>query len=266
MKTFMRVAIIGIDGAGAFFRNTETPNIDRIFKNGAVSYDVLTSIPTVSAECWGSLLHGVTPEVHGLTNSIAGERAYDPESPYPSVFRVIRENDPDCKLASFCNWSPINRGIIEENLDVYKTTGGDAELTDAMCAYVSGNDPKLLFAQLDEVDGAGHSQGYGTEGHLAAITEADGYIGKIWDAYEARGFAGSTLFIVVSDHGGKGRGHGGDSDEEKYVMIAAAGKGVTKGEIRDGRIRDIASITLAALGYKQPESWSSRVPEGFFEE
>ena len=108
MYTYKRVALIGVDGAGNFFRQAHTPNIDRIFEGGSVAYDTYTATPSISAECWGSMLHGVTPEIHRLSNGLASTVPYDPKSPFPSVFRIIRENDPDCELASFCNWNPIN--------------------------------------------------------------------------------------------------------------------------------------------------------------
>ena len=58
-KQTKRVILFGIDGAGTFFEQAETPNIDRIFKEGAVSNRTLTELPSISAECWGSMLHGV---------------------------------------------------------------------------------------------------------------------------------------------------------------------------------------------------------------
>ncbi len=268
MKEFVyeRVVLLGVDGAGAFFRDADTPNLDRIFENGSKSYDVLTSDPTISAECWGSMLHGVTPNIHRLTNSIVEAIHYDPESEFPSVFRVIRENDPDANLASFCNWNPINFGIIEEDLGVHKDTAKDAALTEKICDYVAENDPKFLFVQFDEVDGAGHGHGYGTKKHLDQITVTDGYIAKIYEAYEKRGFLDTTLFLVTADHGGKGTSHGGLSDGEKYVMFAAVGGNVVKGgTIEDMEIRDCASIVLHALGYEQPSTWTGRVPSGLFE-
>ncbi len=268
MKEFVfeRVVLLGVDGAGAFFRDADTPNIDRIFENGSKSFDVLTSDPTISAECWGSMLHGVTPNIHRLTNGIVASNAYDPESPFPSAFRVIRENDPDAVLASFCNWNPINVGIIEDNLNVHKDTAKDAALTEKICDYVAENDPKFLFVQFDEVDGAGHGNGYGTQKHLDQIAVTDGYIQKIYEAYEKRGFLDTTLFIVTADHGGKGTSHGGLSDGEKYVMFAAVGGNVVKGGIiEDMEIRDCASIVLHALGYEQPSTWTGRVPSGLFE-
>ena len=256
-----------MDGAGNFFRNTETPNLDEIFKNGAVSYDVLTSNPTISAECWGSMLLGITPEVHGLTNSIVSSAPYPTDGPFPSVFRVIREAMPDAELGAFSNWSPINKGIIEAGLGVTMDSAADAELTDKICDYLEKNDPTFFFVQFDDVDGAGHSHGYGTEGHLGQIRITDGYIKRIWDVCEKRGFLEDGLFIVTADHGGFGHGHGGWTDGEKYVMFAVAGKTVAHGTIGEMGIRDTASIVLYALGLedRQPASWTSRVPSGVFE-
>lgn len=266
MAAYKRAALIGVDGAGNFFRNADTPNIERIFAHGSIAYDVYTSSPSISAECWGSMLHGVTPDLHRLTNGIVSSTPYDPASPFPSVFRVIRENDPDCELASFCNWNPINFGIIENGLDVAKDTAGDAELTEKICAYLEEHDPKFLFVQFDEVDGAGHGHGYNTPKHLEQITVTDGYIGRIFDMYEKRGFLDDTLFIVTADHGGFGHGHGGNTEEEMRVMYALRGKTVQKdGAAVDMQIRDSASIVLHALGYNQPENWTSLVPDGVFE-
>ena len=131
------VVVIGVDGAGTFFRNTDTPNIDKIFANGAVSYDVLTSNPKISAQSWGSLMHGVTPSFHGLTNSIVASTPYDPKSEFPSFFRVIRNNDQNAVLASFSHWNPIYVGIVEDGIDVYKRGGmSDAELTAEILTYL----------------------------------------------------------------------------------------------------------------------------------
>jgi len=267
MKKTSRVIIIGVDGAGTFFRQANTPNIDRIFADGAVSYDVLTSNPTVSGQCWGSMLTGVTPDIHGLTNGRAGSTPYPTDSIFPTMFRVIRENMPDAELASFCNWGSINIGIVEEGLGVTKGTGSDESIADQVCSYVAEHDPALMFIQLDEVDGAGHAHGYGTENHLKQIEASDTLIGKIWDAYNARGWLDDTLFIVTADHGGRGHDHGGWTDGEKYIMFAAIGPNVVKGTIGEMGVRDTTSIVLHALGLagKQPETWTSRVPSGLFE-
>ena len=263
------VVIIGVDGAGAYFRDADTPNLDRIFENGALTYRCLTSDPSISAQCWGSLMTGVTPECHRLSNSYIESHSYPLDSQFPTFFHVVRDAMPDAALGSFCNWNPINVGIVEDGLDVTKGTApGDSALTDLIVKYVNAEKPALLFVQFDEADGAGHSSGFGGKQQLKQIHTEDGYIGRIWEAYRDCGILDDTLFIVTADHGGSGTSHGGWTDGEKYVMWAAAGKTVSQGsEILDMGIRDTASVVLHAFGIgdRQPETWTSRVPSGLFE-
>jgi predicted AlkP superfamily pyrophosphatase or phosphodiesterase len=258
------VAILGVDGAGNFFRKTDTPNIDALFAQGATTYDALTALPTISAQDWGAMLLGVQPEVHKLTNEIAKTTPYDVHSPYPSVFRVVRARHPEAPLSSICNWNAINVGIIEDNLGCYKTTGdSDAEICEKIEAHLEENSPKLLFVHFDEADGTGHRYGYQSKEHLAVITKIDGYIGRIAEAYKKKGIFDRTLFIVTADHGGL-LNHGGDSDEEKLIFLGVTGPGVAHGEIRDAEVRDIAQIAATALDCPIPATWSGKVPQGVF--
>ena len=269
-KRYSRVILLGVDGAGIFFAQADTPNMDKLFENGAVTYKAITSLPTISAECWGSMLHGVGPEVHKLTNSIVGSTRYDVKSPYPSFFKVIRESYPDAKLVSFCNWDPINYGIIEENLGVHEDTAGDERLTEKIVSYINENDFDTMFIQFDDVDGAGHNFGYGFKQHLERITLTDTFIGKIVDALKARDMFDDTLFIVTADHGGTPTGgHGGSTDAEKIIYMGVAGKGVMKGEISPEcppNVKDLAAIVLYGMGLDIPETWTAKIPANIFEE
>ena len=264
---YKHVVIIGVDGGGAFFQNTSTPNMDAIFKNGAVSYRTKTSYPTISAQCWGSMLHSVLPEFHRLTNGTVGSKPFKPDSPFPSIFRVVKEAFPNANMASFCNWNPINIGIIEDNLGVVKGTGSDPEVANKVVQYIQGNDPTLIFVQFDSVDGAGHGHGYGSSEHLAAITAVDALIGQIYNALKNKSLLDDTLFIVSADHGGTpGGSHGGDTDAERYVFLGVAGNTVVEGgRIQDPEVRDIAAISAYAFGLDFPETWTGIVPGGLFQ-
>lgn len=268
MESYKYVAVIGIDGMGKFNSQTDTPNLDRIFEKGAVAWSAISQNPTISAQNWGAMLLGATPLVHKLTNGSISNEPYTNES-LPSVFKMIRESDPDCYLASVCNWNPINHGIVENGIGVEKlTASNDRDLTDLIVECVKKK-PKFLFVQMDDVDGAGHSGGYGTEHHYAEIRRADGYTGEIYDAYKEAGITDDTLFIVISDHGGVRNGHGGYTDTEKYVFMGISGKGVKEGFINYAETRDIAAIVLYALGLKVPdyneEGFTSQIPEGIWE-
>lgn len=271
---YRHVIVVGIDGAGGFIREAETPNFDRIFQNGAVTYRAMASYPTISAECWGSMLLGVSPKVHGLTNGIVSARPYPHDSAYPSLFRRIREAVPEAELGSFCDWNPITYGIVEDDIGVTHDTGRDTELTPRIADYIQEKKPTFLFVQMDSVDGAGHGFGYGSPEHLKRIGEVDVLVDNIHDAARRAGIIDDTLFCVIADHGGtpfdgKGAGHGGWSDAEKYVTFAAAGKTVSRCEIKNMNVRDLAAVVLYALGIPAPEfcigGWTSQIPEGIFE-
>ena len=273
MRRYEHVVVIGIDGAGAFIKDADMPNFKRIFAGGAVTFKALASNPTISAECWGSMLLGVGPEVHKLTNGIVSSTPYPVDSPFPSLFRRIREKMPEAELGSFCDWNPITYGIVENDIGVSNATARDDELISTICEYIMEKRPAFLFAQLDSVDGAGHKYGYGSDEHYKRLNEVDLLVKDAYDAVCGAGIAEDTLFIVIADHGGtpfdgKGASHGGWTDAEKLVTFAAAGKGVVNGEPCRMNIRDLAAIVLYALGIEAPEfdenGWTSQVPAGLF--
>ena len=265
---YRHVVVVGVDGAGGWFKDADTPNFDRIFQNGAVTYRALASNPTISAECWGSMLLGVGPEIHKLTNEIVSNQPYPTDSAFPSLFRRIRAVMPDAALGSFCDWNPITAGIVEQNLGVKHDTADDTKLTPVICDYIRKEKPTFLFIQFDSVDGAGHHNGYGTPEYLQRLHEVDALIADVYQAVCDAGMADDTLFTVIADHGGHDHGHGGWTDEEKYVTFAAAGKTVQKGTIAQMNIRDLAAVVLYALGIDRPaideQGWTSQVPEGLF--
>jgi len=273
--TYERVIIIGVDGAGTF-DYAETPYINKIVSEGTVTYSAQTVTPSISTQAWTSMFHGVEPEIHGETNSTTSD-PFDPDSAYPSFMRVIREADPDATLASFTTWGDINSGIIEENIGVYKAyPSDDADNTAQIIEYIKTNDPKVLYVQYDQVDGKGHGTGFGSQHYVNQLEITDGYIGQLFKALSEQGYLKNSLVIFTADHGGTPSGtHGGDTDGEMNIMIAVAGKTVINGGKMtsldsDGnetapRITDIAAITLHALGYDIPESWTSTVPGGLFE-
>jgi len=269
-QKYSHVVVVGIDGAGSFFKDAVTPNFDQIFADGAVTYHALSSNPSISAECWGSMLLGVGPEVHKLNNNHIAKNPYPVDAPFPSLFRRIRAVMPDAELGSYCDWNPITFGIVENNIGVSHETARDTELTPIICDYIKAKKPTFLFIQMDSVDGAGHTHDYGTPEHLDRIHVVDGYINDIHEAIKDADMLEDTLFIVIADHGGINGSHGGWTDAEKYVTFAAAGKNVQNITIEEMNIRDLAAIVLYAFGIDAPEldekGWTSQIPAGMFDD
>ena len=264
-----RVIIVGIDGAGQFFRDGEMPNFQRIFKNGAVKYNVRTEVLTDSAPNWTSMLSGVSYFKHHIQNDDAAVNVRTGDTKYPTVFGVLRKTDRESALASFSNWTNTNIGIVENDIGVMQCTiPDDRKLCANVCDYLDkGNAPRLLFTLFDDVDSAGHVYGSASEEYFAALRTADEYLGKIYDACERNGLLEDGLFIVTADHGHTVQGgHGRFSKNESLTTIAAVGKTIIPGGTYDTltRDRDLAAITLFALGEERPKTMSARVPANLF--
>ena len=267
-RRYGHTAIIGIDGMGAFCRDTATPRMDEIFRDGARTYRAISLFPTISAQNWGAMLLGAEPEVHGLTNGGVSQREYMNRD-LPSIFTTVRQAYPDAVLCSVSNWEPINRGIIEHDIGVFMETASDgASTTEKVVDCVRTKKPDLLFVHIDDPDGAGHHHGYGTKGHLDCISDVDAMVGKIYDAYASAGIIEDTLFMVITDHGGFKHGHGGYTDTEKYIYFALRGKTVSDTDGFFASTKDINAVVRYAFGLDIPEpdpnGYSSQVPEGVF--
>ena len=265
--SYKYVVIVGVDGAGSFYPDaTNTPNIDSIFANGAVTRTMRVATPTSSSVSWMSALHGVKPENHGnMENSeVEAGIPYTMNSKYPSILRVVKEARPDDEVAAIYSWIGID-GIVESEAGITKQQMGDSAIPTYLAnGYIKNNTPTLLYIHLNDPDYIGHTKGHLSDEYYAALETADKHVGAIYKAYEDAGILDETLFIVTADHGGKDTSHGGLSYNEKYVLFAASGKNVTNTSIENMYIRDTAAIALHALGIEQPDTYTSLVPNGIF--
>ena len=272
-SVYKSVVVIGIDGGGGLFNNGDavTPQFESFFSaQSAIGFNYKCETPSISAQNWGSYLHGVSPDKLEVTNlKISVERFTDRK--YPSVFQIIHNADPSRTLASVCAWSPINYGLIETTAGVYKDADlrfnglhyDDPVVRDHVCEYLDGlaEKPTLLFVHFDTADEIGHSYGYGSPQHRAALTNIQGYALDIFEKYDPE----TTLFIVVADHGGTEDGHHGkDSPEEMHIICAIRGKTVNPAGLTSFMPRDLAPIILRALNISIPSSIEGSVPENLF--
>lgn len=264
-KIYEHVLIVGIGSAGAFFADADTPNIDRVFENGSITYKARAESLTKSEPCWASMLHGVEYSAHKILEN--EEEPYPSDSEFPSVFRAVKEQNPNASVTVIGD-SFFTVSVIEENLGVNTIeANGDFAVAEAACSYLDQNDaPNLMFVCFDSPDTLGHIEGFGSVGHLSAIRNTDTFFGYIYERYEKQGILDDTLVIVTSNHGGFGIDHGSNKNEEKYVMFAASGESVIKNVTpEDMYIRDLPSVIMYAFGLECPDGWTARLPKGIFD-
>ena len=144
--------------------------------------------------------------------------------------------------------------------DVVEHPKGPQATADRAVAYLKAERPALTFIHLDHVDGAGHDHGHGTPQYYAAVEDADRLIGQILAGVKEAGIAERTIVIVTSDHGGKGKGHGGATMGEIEIPWIVVGPGVARGREIAAPVNtfDTAATVAYVLGLTMPECWIAR--------
>ncbi|MFX0098340.1 MAG: alkaline phosphatase family protein [Candidatus Hodarchaeota archaeon] len=259
-----KILVIGLDGARAdATRVANTPNIDKLVKNGRVSWHAQTELRSISGPAWTSLLTGVHMEKH----MVDGNDNMRKKLRSPTIFKIAKEWNPSVITVAHSNWKPIVTKIIEEGtLD--KSSGGesDKKTTLRLVEDIKNGTGDFYFAQLDEIDAAGHKHVYSPDSkkYLKKIEEIDGYIGKIMETVACRPSEEDWLVCLVSDHGGSGRGHGGPTLGELTIIFIVSGDPVKeKGEIpgdeeSSPRIVDIVPTIAEFLGIPAKKEWDGR--------
>lgn len=242
-----------------------------------------THQPTISGPGWSSLLTGVWIDRHGVKdNRFIGGRFQS----YSHFMRHIKEVQPHSFCASFADWPPIHEFIADgsringaEFLDVKFTCVPDAahhfvdnpekdmEVRDAALKTLRGSNPDVMFVYFGQVDEFGHgavdsraSFSPDSTLYLNAISHVDSHIGELLRAMRARPkFSDENwLVLVTTDHGGRGNKHGGDSDEERKIWLAAHGTDLPKKKLLNEETPQTALVPMIYqhLGIQPKAEWS----------
>jgi predicted AlkP superfamily pyrophosphatase or phosphodiesterase len=111
----------------------------------------------------------------------------------------------------------------------------DRQVRDQVVSVLRGADPDVFFAHFDQVDDFGHATGFSktNAAYLGGIATVDGYVGDILAAMRARPQfkAENWCIIVTTDHGGVGKGHGGQSSDERTIWMIVNGWGAQAGRV-----------------------------------
>jgi predicted AlkP superfamily pyrophosphatase or phosphodiesterase len=271
------VIVLGIDGCDIDgLTLAHTPNIDSLLAQGSWTYEAKAQMPTVSSPNWASIIDGVPPRDHGIWSN-AWQRKQIKDSIYcggkkghisPTIFRVLRESDKHAQICCINEWWSFRR-LVEDGVCSIRQRTVWERITDfRVPTVINVRKPKFLFIHFNDVDETGHKYGHGnTKEYITAIERVDQSIGKIIKAVKHAHMLESTVFVIISDHGGIGKGHGGSTPQEVNVPFVISGSGIKKGHHIISLVNnyDLSPTIAKMLNAKVPDCWKGKVVEEIFE-
>lgn len=275
-----RVVVIGLDGFSTEgFKASKHPNIDQLFAKGLITLSNRPVMPSVTMPNWTSHLTGQGPEEHGVTsnkwtlsNRILPAIETDQDGYSPSIFKLLKDKKPKVKTAFYYNWKELIYPFNQKYLDEVSFEEDDKYQVNYAKAldFVKKNqkDPVLVFLYSVHTDHAGHQHKWMSPQYIAAIEAADVAIGGFIAKLKEQGLFKDTYFLLITDHGGIEKGHGGLSMNEMQIPWAITGKTIKNLGLTDSFFNSNknTSLVLAKIfGIKDiPKSWIGVAPSEIF--
>lgn len=169
------VIFIGVDAMSAIgIQRANTPFLNKMIENGAVSVHTRCVRESSSSQNWMSMVSGAPIEIHGVFSN-----NWNPGAPgnmpaalqnkiglYPTIFDHIRAQKPDYKQYCYIEWTGETRMYDMSVFDkacVRGVTPGIENYKDVFEAAFSDymqDRPEFMFLSVDLVDHAGHTYGH----------------------------------------------------------------------------------------------------------
>lgn len=273
-----RVIMIALDGISVEgYQKANTPNLDALMAEGALSLTTRVAMPSVTLPNWTSHLTGSGPEQHGVVNNgwkidkfVLPAVETDTDGYYPSVFTILKEEMSEIKTAFYYNWINLFYPYNKKYFDEVSYLEKDEYIPNYQKAinFIARNQdkPTVVFLYSVHTDNAGHRHKWMSPEYIHSIEEADVQIGKFINEMKEKGLYKDTHFMFLSDHGGINNGHGGVTTNEMIVPWGITGPKIKKGfKIKEpNNTVNTASVILRLFKIKQPLSWTGEVPESIF--
>lgn len=273
------VIMIGFDGmsANSIKNGVEMPTYRSMMKNGAYTLKNRSVLPSSSAANWASIFMGSSPEQHGFNTWGSQEpdfpsRELTENNLFPDLYYLIRQEKSNAELGLIYEWGGIYYLADTKSIDKVKQITPSMENVDSTLTtitnYLTDEKPSFCSIILDHPDSAGHRFGWESDEYYEMLNLLDSVLKTITDAVKEAGMMDETIFVLVSDHGGTGTGHGGPTLDEMETPLVFYGKGIKNNfEIPESTMGyDIGSTIGYMFGVNQPQVWIGRPVMSIFEE
>lgn len=248
-----KVQLILVDGMRPdALDKCSNPYIKELLDNSLYTLEARTVMPSVTLPCHMSLFHSVDPDRHGITTNFYMQQVRP-------IKGIVEQIQPKTS-AFFYNWeeledltrpggSMIKKGFFAGHHYGYEKA--NEKVTEATVQCLKEDAPDFVFTYLGWTDEAGHAHGWMGEEYLRSLDESFACIKKIIDNLPE-----DYITIVIADHGGHGRTHGTELDEDMKIPVIIYGNNVKKGVIEKAvSIKDIAPTVVKLLGCTNAPEW-----------
>lgn len=232
-----QLIILGLDGMRPDgIENALTPALHQLINEGTSNMRARAVWPTSSGTNWASMLLGCGPDEHGIdANDITlSTRKITPvhikKNGYSwSIFDQLHLEKPKIRQAAILDWHTIAHYFDTSVPDTIRLTQGTHDVINQILEEALDYHTPFIFAQINQMDFAGHSNGFGSVAYYNAAESLDKEIGRLITTLKEHNRYNNTTIIVMADHGGTGHGHGGKSMEEYNIPFIIKGPGIATG-------------------------------------
>ena len=266
---FKHVILIGADGfsADAIKKHPgRYQHIERFMKEGYWTLESRSVLPSSSAINWETLLSGADCELHGYSDWGSKKPDFnaiytDHWGMFPTLPGVIRDQMPKAEIGVIYSWDGIGYLYPKDAVNHDQLCPkNDEAVKQESASYIQAKTPTFLFVYFSQPDTSGHKFGWESDEYYAACDQIDRLVGDLVECIHTHMDMKSTAIIFTSDHGGRGKGHGGKSMEEMNVLFAVKGNKIPAGEQFEFPMMkyDVAPTILQLLQLKEPDEWRGK--------
>jgi len=256
------VIVVSIDGLRPDLAlRANMPTLRGMLREGAYTFWAKTTAVSITLPSHTSMLTGVAPDKHGILWNEDLPLSKPVYPAYPTVMDSATASGlSTAMVAGKSKFATLNKpGTIQH---VFTPAAANSSVDNETVAteaekIIGAYRPEFLFIHFPEVDGVGHSHGWGSPEQIATIENTDRQLTRILAALDRARIRSSTLLILSADHGGAGLSHGAEDARSRHIPWIAVGPGVKRGydltQIASLEVRteDTAATVCYLLGLPQ---------------